>query len=249
MSFIETVATQASNHADEIRVKSVIIGLSYCYVRLENDQAGLAFVFKDDLVAGCNIGLPHRPLAGALARDLLGFAGKGHLANSVCLATANAVLSPLVKPDTQGDFINHFSPAPGSKVGMVGHFRPLVPMIREKGGDLIIFDMHPDPMSGILEPDRIPDILPECEVALITGTSIINETFDDILSHAAQCKTVVVLGPSSPLASICYEGMPVTGVSGAIVRDLAGTEQAVAEAGGMRILSPMLDKVNVTLGK
>jgi hypothetical protein len=121
MKFIEKIAAKAMDFGGSEKVKSVYIGLSYCYVMLENGDTGLAFVFKEDHLAGCNINLPKRPLAGSAASELLGFAGKSSLANSISLAVANAVLAPLVKPDAKGDFIDHFPLKPGTRVGMVGH--------------------------------------------------------------------------------------------------------------------------------
>jgi uncharacterized protein (DUF4213/DUF364 family) len=51
--------------------------------------------------------------------------------------------------------------------------------------------------------EKIPSVLPDCEVVLITATSIINETIDDILVHAGNCKYVALLGHSTPLTAVC----------------------------------------------
>jgi len=245
MKFIEKIAGEASKVGGNERVKSVYIGLSYCLTVLENGHAGLAFVFKDDLVGGCNIDLPNRPLAGASAGKLLDFAGSGFLANSIALSVANAVFAPHVDPSSHGDFIDHFQIQAGTKVGMVGHFGPLEPLIRERGAELVIFDLHPAPFSKVIHSKEIPDILPKCDVAILTATSIINETADDLLVHAAQCKYVAMIGPSTPLAAACYTDTPVSCAGGALVRKKEAMIQAVVEAGGMRIFSPFIDKVNV----
>ncbi|WDP90224.1 MAG: DUF364 domain-containing protein [Desulfobacter sp.] len=245
MKFIEHVAEKARETGGDERVKAVYIGLSYCYAELENGSSGLAFVFREGQKGGCTVNLPKRPLAGSEAGELLDFAGKGNLANSVCLAVANAVMAPLAKPDTTGDILDHIELTPGTRVGMVGHFGPLAPVIRKKGAELTVFDMHPEPLSGILPPDKIPDLMPDCDAALITATSIINETIDDILPHAAGCRHIAVLGPSTPLAAVCYEGTPVSCAAGVIVRDREGMIRAIAEAGGTKVFISYTDKVNV----
>lgn len=249
MKFIEKIAAHAKRLAGDQKVSAVYIGLSYCCAELENGSSGLAFVFKEAHSAGCNIDLPLRPLAGASARTLLDFAGRGSLANSVCLAVANAVLTPLVNPDTRGDFIEHFRLAPDTRVSMVGHFKPLVPLIRDSGADLTIFDLDPDGGPGILQPEEIPRVLPGCEVGLVTATAIINETIDDIFCHGRNLAYFALVGPSAPLAPEVYEGTPVSCASGAVVRDRDKMRNAVMEAGGMRVFSPYLDKVNVYLGR
>ncbi len=122
MKFIEKIAATAKSFGGNEKVKAVYIGLSYCHAVLENGNTGLAFVFKEKHMTGCNIDLPKRPLAGSKAAELLDFAGKGSIPNSICLSVANAVMAPLAKPDAKGDFIDHFRLEPGTQVGMVGHF-------------------------------------------------------------------------------------------------------------------------------
>ena len=249
MKFIEQISTLAQSKAAATRVKGIYIGLSYCLAVLEDGNSGLAFVFKDDLVAGCNIGLPARPLAGRTAQELLEFAGRGILANSIALAVANALFAPLVSASSHGDFIDQFPLSSGTRVGMVGHFGPLEPVIRQHGAELFIFDQHPAPFSTVIHEDKIPEILPSCDIAIITATSIINETFDTVLEHAAHCGYVAVIGPSTPLLPECYQQTPVSCAGGAVVRDSGGMIQSVVEAGGMRVFSKYLDKVNVVISE
>lgn len=244
MTFLKKVANQAKRLGGNDTVKAVYIGLAYCCAHLEDGSAGLAFVFKSP---GCAGNLPKRPLAGLKASELLDFAGKGPLANTVCLAVANAVFSRRINPDAAGDVIDQLHLEPGTRVGMVGHFRPLVPVIKQKGAMLSIFDIHPDPVSGIHSPDDMPDLLPDCDTVLVTATSIINQTFDDILAHAAKCPHIAVLGPSTPLLPACYEGTRVSTVSGVIARDTPSLIRAVVEAGGTKAFIRYTDKVNIQM--
>ncbi len=247
MFFIEKVAEEARCHGGSLRVRSVFVGLSYVVAVLENGNSGLGFVFKDPHLAGCNVDLPKRPLAGSTVKELLDFAGKSSICNSIAIAVANAVLSPLVSPHESGDFIDHFHLEPGMKVGMVGHFRPLEPLIRKQGAELVIFDLHPDFLAGVHGAKDIPELLPQCDAAIITGTSIINETFDDLLKHTGSCSSVAVLGPSTPLYPKCYEGTPVSCAAGVTIVASEPLVQAVVEAGGVRVFGKYVNKVNVYL--
>ena len=247
MKFIEKIAQEAKNIGGDKKVKAVYIGLSYCLTVLESGESGLSFVFKDDLLGGCNIPLPRRPLAGATAGELLDFAGSGPLANSICLSVANAVFASGVKPATHGDFVDHFEIGAGVKVGMVGNFRPLEPIIRKRGADLIIFDLHPAPLSQVIDAKEIPKLLPKCDVAILTATSIVNETADDLFTYSSQCKYTAMIGPSTPLFPGCYSGTPVSCAGGVLVSQREAIVQAIVEAGGMQVFHPYLDKVNVIL--
>lgn len=245
MIFIKKITTIAKEMRGEKRVKAVYLGLSYCLAVMENGDAGLAFIFKDDLLSGCNINLPKRPLAGSKAHELLDFAGTSSLGNSIALAVANAILNTDVDADSTGDFIDNFKLTKGMTVGMVGHFGPLESIIEASGAELFIFDLHPEPFSKVLPSEMIPDVMPTCDVALITATTIINETIDDILFHAINCDYVALLGPSAPLLSKCYDNTLVSCAAGAMVRDLDRTIQAIVEAGGMRVFGKFINKVNV----
>ena len=247
MLFIEKVAEEARRHGGSLRVRSVFVGLSYVVAVLENGNSGLGFVFKDQHLAGCNVALPKRPLAGSTVKELLDFTGKSFVCNSIAMAVANAVLSPLVSPRQGVDFIDHFHLQPGMKVGMVGHFRPLEPLIRKQGAELVIFDLHPDFLAGVHGANDIPELLPQCDAAIITGTSIINETFDDLLTHAENCRSVVVLGPSTPLYPKCYEGTPVSCAAGVTIGEPELLVQTVVEAGGVQAFGKYVNKVNVYL--
>jgi len=247
MKLIEKIAGEAKALGADKRVESVCIGQAYCVTVLKSGEAGLSWVFRGNLQAGCNLALPSRPLAGKTAGELLDFAGFSPLANSIVLSTANAVFAPHAVPETAGDFTERFEIEAGMKVGMVGHFATVERTIRAKGAELLIFDLHPKPQSDVLDAAKIPDILPGCDVAILTATAIVNETIDDLLSAASSCSHTGILGPSTPLHPACYAGTPVTSASGVLIRDPASIVQVVAEAGGMQLFKPYVDKVNVTV--
>ena len=56
-----------------------------------------------------------------------------------------------------------------------------------------------------------------------------------------------MLGPSTPLCPEIFAGTPVTMLSGVTVRDAPGLLQVVAEAGGTRQFSRLVDKKNLRL--
>jgi hypothetical protein len=44
--------------------------------------------------------------------------------------------------------------------------------------------------------------LPRCQVALLTSTSIINHTLENLLNAAHSCRDVTLLGASTPLVTM-----------------------------------------------
>ena len=47
-------------------------------------------------------------------------------------------------------------------------------------------------------------LLPECDVVILTGTSVINGTIDQLLSWCSGAREVSVTGPSTPMYPDSY---------------------------------------------
>ena len=90
-------------------------------------------------------------------------------------------------------------------------------------------------------------LLPQCQVALLTSTAIINHTADHLLELAASCRDIVFLGASTPLAPEVFQNTSVTMLSGVIVTEPQAILQIVSEGGGMRFFKSHIDKVSLFL--
>ena len=84
-------------------------------------------------------------------------------------------------------------------------------------------------------------------MALITSTTIINDTVDELLEAARDCRELVLLGPSTPLIAEAFEGTAVTWLSGITVDDADGLLRVVSEGGGTRFFRPFVTKWNIPL--
>ena len=103
------------------------------------------------------------------------------------------------------------------------------------------------------EGDLLPEkeaygLLPQCQVALITSTSIVNHTIDGLLDASRECREVVLLGASTPLLPEAFRNTPVTFLSGVIVNKANEILRIVSEGGGMRYFKNNIKKVNIRLG-
>ena len=81
---------------------------------------------------------------------------------------------------------------------MVGHFGPLVQAIRKQAKALYIFEQIDLPQDNLLPVSEAEHLLPQCQVALLTSTAIINQTADHLLALAVGCREIVFLGASPP---------------------------------------------------
>jgi uncharacterized protein (DUF4213/DUF364 family) len=231
-------------------VSEVCLGLGYTAVALSNGQVGIAYTFLDGISGGCSIYDGRRPLAGRPAEDLLSWFDSDHpLDSALALACANALFNTPGQSYSEGASITQLDFRPDDRVGMIGYFAPIVGKIRDKVADIAIFERQARPAEGILGFDQTQQVLPNCQLALISSTSIINNTIDDILARVGHCREVVMLGTSTPMLAAAFAETPVTLLSGIAIDDAAGVLQVVKEGGGTPAIRPFSSKVNLRCGE
>jgi len=237
------------DEAREVGVADVRIGLGYTAVALGDGRTGVAYTFRDLASGGCSVFHGTRPLASRPAADLLAYLESSDAIEAgVGLACANALVNRDEAGRLDGDILDHLDLRPDDEVGMVGHFGPLVGTIQARARSLAVFERVDHP-SGLLRPqEEAEGALPRCQVALITATSIINHTVDNLLAAARDCREVVLLGASTPLMPEAFGAGSVTMLSGVVVKDPGEVLRVVSEGGGMRRFGPHVRKVTVRVG-
>jgi uncharacterized protein (DUF4213/DUF364 family) len=65
--------------------------------------------------------------------------------------------------------------------------------------NIYVFEQNVPEGSGLYPAEAISTYLPKCDVVVITATSIINHTFDEVSSYCKNAKEVCLVGPSTPL--------------------------------------------------
>jgi uncharacterized protein (DUF4213/DUF364 family) len=234
--------------AEGMKVREVRIGLGYTAVLLENGQAGVALTFHQRLTRGCTVFHGLHPLAGRAARELLPFLeSTDEIEMAVALATANALTNTMRGDMLEGDITEHIRVETEEKVGMVGHFAPMLPRLREKSSSIMIFEQIERRQGNLLPEKEAYRLLPQCQVAMITSTSILNRTVDKLLRAAQACREVILLGASTPLIPEVFEGSSVTFLSGIIVTRPLELLRIVSEGGGMPRFKEKVRKVNLSL--
>ncbi len=246
MHRIEQAILRAGLDAGET-VRDVRVGLRYTAVAFA-EGAGVAYSVTDAPCHSCVQFSGRRPLAGKPAGELLGFLDSIHPTEvAVGLAAVNALANRPRDELTEGDVLEFISLDRSDDVAMVGHFGPLVAPLRERVRSLRILERVEKPQGDLLPVQDAPRVLGESHIALITSSSIVNHSLDELLSAAGNCREVVLLGASTPLLPEAFEGTAVTCLSGVVVAEAAEILRVVSEAGGMRQFSRFIRKVNLPL--
>ena len=155
------------------------------------------------------------------------------LETTIGLAAVNALLKVpehCYEADHAMDMI--WEKGRGNTVGVVGHF-PFVDKLREKVGRLYVLEQNTLP--GDLPADKASEVLPDCNVVVVTATIFINGTFREILPLCRDAFTVV-MGPSTPPSPILFEA-GVDALAGSTVTDADEILKAVSQGASYRDLS------------
>lgn len=233
---------------NNLLVEEVRIGLGYVGVMLEGNRMGLAAVLRHELTPGCSVFDEAGVLAGSKASALLKrlVDGKNPLEKALGLATANAIIHPAATTEEEQDTIELINLMSTDKVTMIGLFRPLVPRIKETGAALSIIERNAALMEVADQKVR-EKVLKECTVAIITATSILNNTVEEVLNGLGSPRHVVVLGPSTPMCGEVFKGTPVNHLGGSALLDTGKIMQIISEGGGTPALRPYLRFINILL--
>lgn len=224
-------------YAEGLTIADVRIGIIYTSVSLSNGKGGVAWTGRGDS-AGCHHLSEAGTFAGRPAEELLRMIEdpSNPVFRTIGLATANALSAGTVEVETSRDDILDIIDIQGHEhVVMVGFFAPLVSRIRKTGCTFDIVELNSD-KPGTISPEEGRPLLGKCDVAILTGTSIVTDTQDQLICDLGQPRAAVILGPSSFMFPAVYKGTPITHIAGSRVIDSSAVERIVSEGGGTRTL-------------
>lgn len=224
-------------YAESLTVTDLRIGLIYTSVRLSNGNCGVAWTARGD-PSGCIHLSEAGTFTGRPAKALLELIEDktNPVFRTIGLATANALNAAIPLEDTsREDILDIIDIKSHEHVVMIGFFAPLVPRIRKTGCSLDIVELNSD-KPGTVSPEEGRPLLANCDVAILTGTSIVTNTQDELLADLGNPRAAVILGPSSFMYPDVYKDTLITHIAGSRVIDSAAVEKIISEGGGTRTL-------------
>jgi hypothetical protein len=118
----------------------------------------------------------------------------------------------------------------GKPVAIVGHF-PFIPRVRAHAATLWVLELNP--RKGDIAASNAPEVLPQADVIALTGTSLLNHTFDALRQFFNPGAFVVMLGGTTPLCPVLFDyGIDV--IAGTVVTDPDAALLAVSQGATFR---------------
>ncbi|MGD8516623.1 MAG: DUF364 domain-containing protein [Anaerolineae bacterium] len=227
-------------------VQQILVGAFWTAVVLDTDppRCGLASALRAEAGGpwppvrepGRLLERSGRQLAGLLRSERI-------LEASIGMAAFNALLevdaSRMTEVNAEQVILERGA---GRRVAIIGHF-PFIERVRAAAADCWVLERNPGPTD--LPADRAADVLPQADVVALTGTSLLNRTFDELRGLCRPDAFVLLLGPSAPLTPVAFE-MGIDAVSGTLVENpdqvlrtvsQGATFRQIKRGGGLRLLT------------
>lgn len=94
------------------------------------------------------------------------------------------------------------------RVAMVGKF-PRIDEIKALAKELWVLEMNPnllDPKNGTISESALEYVIPDSDIVIVTGSTLINKTMERILELCRQADAyTIVMGPSTTMSDVLFD--------------------------------------------
>ena len=248
MRLNEKFFTYFVDRARKTNVDLLCLGLGYTAVVTTDGGIGMAYTYFEDktscMLMNEAIDYEGRPAAALLEK----IKSEHPLERSMALALVNALNyeNALKHPEDKDNAVlfKEFRLQPDTHVAMVGYFGPLVKRLRKRKVPLEILDVS----RGLGERKNFYQKLSNwADVLLLTSTSILNNTTEEILSHLHERAKAALLGPSTPMVAEAFTHLPVHMLAGTVALDKDNIIRAVRHGMGTPVLHKFSRKSYMSL--
>jgi uncharacterized protein (DUF4213/DUF364 family) len=183
------------------------------------------------------------------------------LRRALAIATLNALAETLWRRDgppadaevLTGDAFEALTIEPGRKVALVGAFPPYMRELRRREQPFNVLEMDPatlkpEEMPYYVPAERAPEVVPQADVFITTGTTLVNGSLDGLLRLLKPGAQAAVIGPTATLIAAPYRARGVTAVGGTRVLAVDELLEILAEGGsGYHFFGKTVERVTLRL--
>ncbi len=217
MELIQRLYEHFYEKASATKVACLTIGLRYTVVLTDDGGMGIAFThFKNGTC--CSMNRDYRDYEGECAAELLKeIRHPEPLHRSMGMALVNTLnyhhACGLPEDPANHILTDALGIVPETCIAMVGFFRPLVRIFQERRAVVEVLD----DMQGLGERSSFYRKLGGwADVLLVTSTSILNHTAEELLGHVSPSVKAAMVGPTTPMIADAFRHLPVHMLAGAV---------------------------------
>jgi len=223
--------------AKGVDIQILCLGLGYTAVTLADKGIGLSYTHFEDkkscMLLNKHIDYEDRPAVHLLEK----IKSEHPLERSMALALVNALnhKNALGYPEDQKNtmLFEAFDIGVGTRVAMVGFIGPLVKALDQKQAAVEVLDSSRDMGQKENFYAKLGDW---ADVLVLTSTSILNNTTEEILQNVHPKVKTVMLGPSTPMVAAAFEHLPVNMLAGTVPIDKENVIKAIRHGMGTPVL-------------
>lgn len=236
---------------DSLRVERAVLGLFFSGVKLSDGSGGVCFTPIKEIPEAvcCPSSAKAMPYSGRLSeisirKYLDDLASPNMLKKSLAIAVLNALSSICWKqfPNTEYEmelgkdaFEAIRIPSAGKSV-VIGALIPVLRRLIKEGADFTVLEqdpatLKPAEMPFYAPPERAAELVPEADLLVITGVTILNDTLPGLLELAKPGAEIVVTGPTASMLPDAFFKRGVTMLGGVLVTQADELLDILSEGG------------------
>lgn len=214
----------------KLTIADLRIGSYLAVVKLSNDSIGLA---SSETTHETKCDKKNRDfgeftplhIVGRSIESLFSTTKTNDIVRTLRIAVLNAISASINEKENlkiirNTDPIDMVKLVDGMKVTLVGAFHSYIKRISNSGSVLRVLELEkeallPEHQKYYVPADSFPEVLGDSDLVFITGLTMVNNTFNDLLRACKSDSKIVVVGPSGNLiSSVLFEkGVDIIGAS------------------------------------
>ena len=250
---IDQVKAILGEEMNDITVERAVIGLFFTGVKLSNGEGGICFTPIKDIPQAvcCPSSAKEMPLSGKITGKkaeyfIEGMFKGGVLKKALGIAVLNALSATCwnqkgydknYKITYDADPVDEDTIILQDRtVTVVGALIPYIKMLKQNKKKFFILELDPrtlkeDELDYFMPVDKSHEALGQSDLIIITGTTIINDTLEGLVSMAKEGAEIIVVGPTASILPDAFFKRGITKIGSVAVTKPDELLDILAEAG------------------
>jgi uncharacterized protein len=264
---INTLKGKLGDRLDDLAIERIMIGIFFTGVKLTNGHGGLCFTPIKTIPEAvcCPSSAKAMPNSGKIkgtkaAKIIDGMFYGNAMKRAIGIAVMNALSNTVW--ETQGsnghtiirdaDPLENYVFPEGGKAVVVGALIPYMRMLKNQKREFSILEkdvstLKPDELERHVPESMALEKVAEADLLIITGTTLINDTLEELLDAAKPGADIIVVGPTASMLPGAFFDRGVKSIGGVMVTQPDQLLDILAEAGsGYHFFGKSADRVVIT---